>query len=347
MIFQGIFLNVDNHIVNFVAEGTQAVTKLIAPTVESGMGIFMMFYGYRHMKGEIDQPFMQFVDTVLKVAAIAGVALGIGSYNTYIVKTFQDSPVALASALLSAAGTSAPSFTHYFASGSLSNGMGQLLDNILLKAYNAGMLFWHDASWYNPLGILVPAVVWFIGLLVTIFAASLLLLAKIETGIILALGPLFVTSLLFEKTKGFFEMFINSLVNRMLTLVLTVGVTSFLLSMFVQTADDLLAKGGTAQVFDTLAMIATGGVSLFILGHVPSLAASLGGGLSMSSFGFFATAKATGKGTKSAVKGGKALLGKARAHLSPNVIKQTAENGRERERLEPRKEMPQRSRTGT
>lgn len=271
--FTDFFEKIDNNIVRFTSDHAQAVISIIEPAVVTGMSIYLLFYGYRHMKGEIEQPFMAFIDNMVKMAVVVGTALNFSNYNTYIIDTFTNSPVALAAAFGMDGG------------GTLSGNMGTLLDTAVGNSFDIGMSFMGSGIGYGFGGVLIGVLVWIVGLAVTMYTAALVGMAKILGGVVLSLGPLFIAALMFDKTKGFFGNFLNTVLNSGLVLVLTFATSSFILSLFWHAVTDIAALGTTANAASSFSMFITGGLGLLVLRQVTSLASSLAGGVSMDSFG--------------------------------------------------------------
>lgn len=283
-LFTDFFTDVDTNIVRFTSEHTQSVISIIEPAVVSGMSIYLLFYGYRHMKGEIEQPFMAFIDNMVKMVVVIGTALNFSNYNTYIIDTFMNSPVALAAAF------------GMGGDGSLSGNMGNMLDTAAGNCLDIGLRFMDSGIGFGVGGVVVGLLAWIVGFSVTVYTAALVVMAKVLLGITLAIGPLFIAALLFDKTKAFFGNFVNTLVNQGLVMVLTFAASTFILSLFRNAAADVAALGTAAQASSLASLIVTGGIGLLVLRQIPHYASSLAGGVSMESFGMgrLAAKKAAG-----------------------------------------------------
>ena len=284
---------IDASIVGFASEKSQAIMTVIEPAVIAGMSILLLFQGYKHFMGQIEQPFTAFLDSTLKMVAIVTVALKTGTYNEYIISTFQDSPAALAAAMSGAAGDA-----------TLTGSIGESLDKAYSDCYAIAKSFWDDAGLDSLDLYVVGFLVWLAGLVITIYTGFLVALSKIGTGLLLAFGPVFIAALLFDKTKGFFSSYISVLVNTGLVGALAVGANSLILSMFWNAASDVHALGSAASSADVGPLLFAGGIGFLILFQVPSLAAGLSGGTSMDAFSIGRmVASATAKGLDRATGG--------------------------------------------
>lgn len=268
-----VLTKIDTSIVGFAAQKSQAIMAVIEPAVVAGISILLLFQGYKHMMGQVEQPFSQFIDSTVKMVAIVTLALSAGAYNDYIITTFQDSPAALAAAMSGAAGDA-----------TLTGTIGASLDKAVSDCFDIADSFWDDAGLDSLDLYVVGFLVWLAGLVVTIYTGYLVILSKVGTGLLLAFGPVFIAALLFDKTKGFFSSYISVLVNTGLVGALAVGANSLILSMFWNAASDLHALGSAATSVNAGPLLFTGGIGFLILLQVPSLAAGLSGGTSMDAF---------------------------------------------------------------
>ncbi len=277
-IFTPFFQNVDNVINTYVTSTSANVISLIAPTVYTGMGLFLIFYGLRHWWGEIDEPFMAFLQTSFKMGAIVWVALSAGEYNALIRDTFQNSPIALASVF---SGTSA---NHDVTT---SSSIGQSLDQALWNAYDVGVTVsgsGHGIEGNILMGIM-GAIAMCAGFVVTSYTAYLICLSKFGSALFLALWPLFVAGLLSEKTKGYFQSFVTMLINYGMVLVLAAGTNGLVINIFAASGQAVLDKGGNATLGDAVAMLVSALISVLILGQVTGMASGIAGGVSLSTQG--------------------------------------------------------------
>jgi len=275
---------IDTKIIHYAAEKSQLVAQLIEPAVVTGLGIYFLFQGYRHMLGTIDQPFTAFLDSAVKISAICTLALGVGEYNSIVIDTFQNSPVVLANALTG----------NDIGITSLSASMGDTLDMMGSNVYDTGVSFWRDAGPTEPGFYLLALICWVVGFAVLIYTTFLMLLGKIGIAVVLSLGPLFISSLLWENTKGYFGNFVNLLINFGLVIVLAFASTGLITSMFAQTAEQMAAAGAEAKVIAIVALAVTGVLSIMVLKQVREIASSLAGGVSLSTFGIGTAAAKVG-----------------------------------------------------
>lgn len=333
--YQNIFASIDNHLIAYVTEKSRAVVVMLEPLVATGGGFFFLIQGYRHMTGAVEEPFMAFVHNVLKFGFILSTAFVAGNYNNLIVSTFQNSPIALASALSDVPLNGGGSAT-------LSGSMGLVLDGITGQIQTIAHSFWEAGSALELQMYLIAIGVWLFGMVLTVLVGGLIVLSKITTAVMLALGPLYISFLLFDSTKNWFVSWIGALTQFGLVAALAVGVNALILSMFSDAATDIAARGGSAEIADLVALASTGGIGFMVLRQVTGLASTLAGGLTLSTFGAGTAARMAGKGAaggaKLAGKGAKAGVQAAYKKIrgKSNSVEQTGEPAERRAPRPPR-----------
>lgn len=254
----------------FISSKTAAIAAAIEPAAVTLLSVYVMIWGFSHIRGLIQEPFMDFLTRMIKIVAIVAIGLSLWGYNEYIVDTFVKSPDSLASAI----------------AGGQVNTQG-LLDKIMLDAYNTGNAFFENAGVMNGNfgGYIVAAAVWLAGILVTAYSAVLIIMAKIFLTVLVALGPLFIVGLLFDSTSRYFESWIGQLSNYALLTPLVTGANVFVLEMFSDFAGQAAQLGGDVKIAEIVPLLITAAISMMVLNQIPSTAAGLGGGIAVSTMG--------------------------------------------------------------
>lgn len=266
VLFKKAFEVVDQTLASYVGDHVAAVASTIAPAIYSGMGIYVMFYGFLHIIGKVQEPVMEFMVKTLKMAIIVSLSVGLAEYNTLIVDNFNDSSAALASAF------------------SMANqgDFGGVLDKTLSDFMTLA------AKWFSDLGIvtaLVALVIMLTGIILTAYAAYLVMLSKLCLGILFSIGPLYIASLLFDSTRKFFDSWISAIINHALVGVFVVAADTLIIHITRQLSGDTNSLPSTANFADFAPLLAMAVVSILVLGQVTGLAAGLSGGMSLATMG--------------------------------------------------------------
>ena len=264
----------------YIADSTARVAGVLEPTIITLGVLYNVIWGNLQLTGRTEELIITGVKRLVTLAVILGVALSLWSYNSLIVDSFFNAPAQLAAAMIGAY----DSVT--------------IIDRILfLGDDTAGLLFQKagifdgDFSYYLA-GIAVHVVVD----LTAIYTIFLLTLSRIALSVLLALGPLFVSLLLFETTKRFFESWIAQLANYALITVLTVLMAALMLAVLSAAAEQAVTAGGSIEIADAVRVCLAAGLTFLVMRQVMPMAAGLASGLALSTFGIMTAALAWGFG---------------------------------------------------
>jgi len=140
-------------------------------------------------------------------------------------------------------------------------------------------------------------VVWTLMGLLCVYAMFLIALSGIALAVLLALGPLFITLLLFESTRRFFEAWLAQLANYALITILTVLLSALLLQVVESYAMQTAARGAAIATVDALDMVLVAVLVFLLLRQVMPIASGLRRG-----FAAAGTAAAAGAGVLTAAE---------------------------------------------
>jgi type IV secretion system protein VirB6 len=121
--------------------------------------------------------------------------------------------------------------------------------------------------------------------LLCVYTMFLIALSSIALAVLLALGPLFVTLLLFEGTRRFFAAWLAQLANYALITILTVLTAALLLQVVASYAAQTAGRGAAIVTVDALNMVLIAVLVFLLMRQVMPIAAALAGGVALSSFG--------------------------------------------------------------
>src|SRR5690554_4791061 len=85
-IVQWIFNLVDNYLLNKVAATVSKVIEVGVPIVVAASTLMFLFYGWSIMRGSINEPVLDFVGRVAKIALVVAFATAGGLYQTVIME---------------------------------------------------------------------------------------------------------------------------------------------------------------------------------------------------------------------------------------------------------------------
>jgi type IV secretion system protein VirB6 len=267
--FQTFWAWLNGQLTSYIGATTARVASTLEPAVVTFGTVYVMVWGYLHLTGRMEEPFVVGLKRIITLAVVLGVALHLWIYNSVIVDTFYRAPVAFAAAI---AGATDPVAT---------------IDAIWDRGGTvAGYLFSEGGWGPTALGYYIAGVmVWVLVGLLCVYTMFLIALSSIAASVLLALGPLFFTTLLFDGTRRLFEGWMAQLTNYALITVLTVLMSDLLLQIVASYATQTVARGSGITTVDTLDMVLVSVLVFLIMRQVMPIAAGIAGGVALSSFG--------------------------------------------------------------
>ena len=251
----------------YIGDNTARLAAVLEPAVVTLATVYVMAWGYLHLTGRIEEPFVTGLKRIAVLALVLGVALRLWLYNTVIVDTFYHAPAELAAAVIGAADPVAT------------------IDAIWDEGGTVAGYLWSKPGIMNLEYSMAAIVIWiFMGAL-CVYAMFLIALSSVALAVLLALGPLFVVSLLFDGTRRFFSAWIAQLANYGLITILTIMVAALLLHVVQSYAAQTAARGPSIASVDAMNMVLVAVLVFLILRQVMPIASGLAGGLALSSFG--------------------------------------------------------------
>lgn len=276
----------------YIGDNTARVAAVLEPAIVTLAILYVAIWGYLHLVGKIEEPFVAGVKRLVVLAVILGVSLSLWLYNLVIVDTFFNAPSLLAAALIGA------------------NDSVSIVDGTMLRGGDAatlliqkGGIFDGDFAYY-----LAGLAVYLIVGLTAIYTIFLLTLSRIALSVLLALGPLFISLLMFETTKRFFEAWIAQMANYAFIAILAGLMAALMLGVISAAAEAAARAGGDIEIVDAVRVCLSAGLTFLVMRQVMPMAAGLASGLALSTFGIVSAAIAWGFGTATR-SGGQFLRG--------------------------------------
>lgn len=255
-------------VLSTVSTITSNLSASLAPAVVTFATMYIMLWGYLHLRGAIEEPIMDAAKRIVVLGVILGVVLNLWEYNAVFTDFFVNTPNSLSGAILGG------------------NQAMNVIDGVWVKgATTAESLFRQGGVLNGNFGFYLAgvAVYIFVGF-ICIWMAYLFCLSLVAVGILLAVGPLFILGLMFETTKRFFEAWVAQLSTYGLIIVIASVASKLLLTMLDKYATDAQALGAGITIAASAQLCLSCAFVLLIMKQVPSIAAGLGGGVALSTF---------------------------------------------------------------
>ena len=283
----------------YIGDNTARLAAVLEPAVVSAATIYVMVWGYMHLTGKIEEPFVSGLKRILVLAVVLGVALRLWLYNTIIVDTFYTAPAQLTAAMVGA-GDPVGTIDAIWESG------GAVAGTLWAK----GGLWGGDFGFY-----LAGVIVWLLMGTLCVYAMFLIALSSIGLAVLLALGPLFVPLSIFAVTRRLFAGWLAQLTNYALITILTIMLGALLLQIVKSYAAQTAARGTAILTVDALHMVLMAALVFLVLRQVMPIASALAGGAALSSFG------ALSRTVESGVRRAGSIASPAMAYAVPYVSK--------------------------
>ncbi|MGA3158641.1 MAG: type IV secretion system protein, partial [Steroidobacteraceae bacterium] len=83
----------------YIGDSTTAVAAALEPAVITLAAVYMMFWGYLQLSGQIQEPLLDGLKRIARLVIVIGLGLHLWLYNSLIVDTFFNAPMELAAAI--------------------------------------------------------------------------------------------------------------------------------------------------------------------------------------------------------------------------------------------------------
>lgn len=283
-MIEDLINKVDSLIFDFVHGSFGSLTGTIETVWKLMFIVFIAFYGYKVIiSGRFSVP--DLLVHSFKIVIILVLATQWDTFFTFVYKLVTDSPSDLAGIIISGASNSS---SDPVATDTIS------ANQALTHFYNRSMTVaskilegasWNDLQLYIYAGVICMGAIGFTG-----YAAMLIILAKLAVGLLLAVGPVFILLLIFNNTRNLFEGWLRTLLNYAIIPVFVYGLLALLL-MLAEAPLRILENNSNP---DSELMTYIGPfllitfISILLLSQIMNIAASVTGGISLSTMGSFA-----------------------------------------------------------
>jgi len=271
-LFDRIFNTVDAALNTYITTTATDMINFVTPIFTSLMIIWIAIWGYMMMFGKTSEPLTEGIYRILRIGLILTLGLTIGTYMDVVVDLFSKGPETIATII----------------SGSKTGTAATTLDNLFTKVFNVSEAAWEKGGIMNGnFGMyFIAIIVLLVGAILTLFVAFLILLSKIMTTVLLAVGPLFFTMLLFNATQRFFESWLSMVMNFGFILILSSAIGKLITTIASEYVDSLGTNASAlANLGDTGMLCIVFGLCTLVVKQVPAVAAALGGGIALATQG--------------------------------------------------------------
>ena len=289
--------NVDTIIFAFVNGAFGSFTPIVSTLWRLMFIIFIAIFGYKVMiSGKFSTS--ELLVNMVKIIVLLAVATQWDQFTLLVYNMTTDFPADIASVLITSVDGATPS-AGASDEGSANTALSLFYDRAM---FVAGEIL-KGAGWTKWGLYLYAFVIWGGALAFTGLAAMLIILAKMAVAILLSVAPLFILLLIFANTKTLFDGWLRTLLNYAVIPIFVYAVLALMLSLAEIPLQFLEANSGNDdKLLSSIApFLFICIVSVLLLSQVMNLAASVTGGLSLSTMGAGAWAARKAGGTAKSI----------------------------------------------
>lgn len=268
----GILGMVDQVIGNFVQSGYTALVQGNAGVITALMTFYIILLGYRFFNHTLSADISTIARHLTALMIVYGFLLSWNLYWLFFYNFFTNEPLAIAQTLTSATGMLPPG-----------QGSAAALDNAFSQGMQAANLITQTGTTLSPMPWIYGLVIFCMTVAFGAAALVLFVYAKIAMAVILVLGPIFLICLLWNSTRGFFDKWIQKLVNYALVPIVTSAMLMLVLAIDNNVLPGLLntASSGHVEFNGIWPYLGFCLISALIFTQVLSICSALSGGISL------------------------------------------------------------------
>lgn len=273
--------NVDSIILLFVQGSFGSFSAAIAIFWKIMFIIFIALFGYKVIiSGRFSAN--ELMMNVLKIIVILAVATEWDTFFLLVYDITTDLPSDIAGQLIQAASSSLND-PNIDSAETANLGISSFYD----RSMSVTQEVLEGASWYDFGIYLYAGAIALAALLFSGYAAMLIILAKVAVAILLAVGPIFILLLIFKNTQSLFEGWLRTLLNFAIIPIFIYAVIAFFIILAENPLQNLEDNASVnSELLTAMApFLLITVVGFMIMAQVMNMAASITGGLSLSSMG--------------------------------------------------------------
>ncbi len=277
-----LIANVDSIILGFVQGSFGSLTATIQILWRLMFIVFIAVYGYKVIiSGRFSAT--DLVWHCFKIIILLVLATEWDAFFLFIYNMATDLPSDIAGQIISAAADSLGSNAQADSEDSANVALQTFFD----RGMTVASKLLDGAGWNNMGQYFYAFGVWFGTIGLTGYSTMLIILAKLAVAILLAVGPVFILLLIFMNTKSLFEGWLRTLLNYAIVPIFVYALLALILAL-MEAPLRFLEQNSSSQdglMTSVGPFLLTAIVSILLLSQILNMAASVTGGVSLSTMG--------------------------------------------------------------
>jgi type IV secretion system protein VirB6 len=272
--FSGTLNTVDAVIGNFVNIAYNNFIQANSSVITLMFTLYVMLLGYRFLNHDHHFNLSHVMRHMIVMLIVYGLIMNWDLYNVFVYNIFTNEPGNIAKVLVQSAGQSQSETS-----------ITQALDGIYKLVIDASTGLWGQGG-FGSTGLafyLYGALVYLIGTALCVFALLLFIYAKMMMAVALALGPFFISFMLWDTTKDMFAAWLRKLITLALIPIVTSAILVLMLSVINVTLPTVNQPASNIQFYGIVPFLGLSLTTVLILSQVFTICSSLGGGIALRS----------------------------------------------------------------
>ncbi|MEV3801983.1 type IV secretion system protein [Aeromonas veronii] len=268
--FAQFFAKINGAVMGYITAISDNVYDIMIPVISGCMGIVIIWMALKTFMGQNNDPFEEMLLKTLWMAVVTSLAGVGGIYQRDLAPVVLNLPETISLGLI---GTSATDIN--------------LLDRIAINGVDKSLLAldkFIDSPLSGILWLIVAAVYIVCTGYMVLIGGGFIMVSKIMVGLLAALGPIFIYSLLFEASKRFFASWLNQIMYYSAMILFFSVIYGFFMDMFDRYTANLSWDSSTSNmIYSTLGAVFMGVMAHRALKEIPRLSASISNGFHIDS----------------------------------------------------------------
>lgn len=270
-IFSDVFGKVDVAIQEVIAGNASKLMNMLEPLLLSGFTVYLLFVFLSYWNSSIEENIVDFLKKIFAWVLIIGFSTNLSTYNEYVVPMVMGLGDGLSLAL------------NGQENATVLDDMANSMINIVVNNQDeANQLPITSVGRYLMI-IIYNAIVIISFSVFLVISSAYILLAKIYSGILTLIGPVFISLALFPATRHFFTSWKNQVINYALLLLLMNITASFMIKIYGEIINFSNIEYPTSNTF-LVSVVLLSFMFFVVLLKIPELASGLAGGSSADGF---------------------------------------------------------------
>ncbi len=265
--FAQFFAKINGAVMGYITAISDNVYGIMIPVVSGCMGIVIIWMALKAFMGQSTDPFEEMMGKALWMAVVSSLAGVGGIYQRELAPVVLNLPETISLGLIGGGGGSDVNFLDQIASGGVNKAINAL--KIFSDTWTSGGFLW-----------LFAAVVYIVcTAYMVLVGGGFIMISKVMVGLLAALGPLFIYSLLFSASQRFFANWLNQIMYYSAMILVFSVVYGFFMNMFdTYTSNLSWDDSGSNMVYSTLGAVFMAVMAKRACDEIPRFAASISNG---------------------------------------------------------------------